>query len=492
MNSVAALITCTGKAGESLTVQSLRSCDAISRSILAGTPQVTQSFPGQETLAIDSLWSKQDILAALTWFQATGAQHLLWLGPGAPILHPAGLQRLLNCAGDSGAAIVYSDYSEQEKDGTVRLHPLVDYQSGSVRDDFDFGPAMLFNAGCLAGLAQEIGSTTNDLQFGGLYDLRLRLAERGAVHRLPEPAYLVPAQSEENEIESHFKYVDPRNRDYQIEMEKVATAHLRRIGAFLEPPDAAPLPDDCDYGAKASVIIPVRNRVRTISDAVRSALSQETSFDFNVLVVDNHSTDGTTELLAEIASTDPRLLYWTPDRLDLGIGGCWQEAIMSRHCGRFAVQLDSDDLYNGTSAAQKIVDEFEHGAYSVVIGSYTTVNFDLEELPPGLIDHREWTDANGHNNALRIAGLGAPRAFHVPTLRSVGFANVSYGEDYAVALRLSRTYRVGRIYESLYWCRRWEDNTDSSLSLEMSNRYALYKDRVRTIEIAARQRQNNA
>jgi glycosyltransferase involved in cell wall biosynthesis len=271
-------------------------------------------------------------------------------------------------------------------------------------------------------------------------------------------------------------------------MERVSTAYLKRIGAYLVPP-RDPLVEDHDaYPVKASVIIPVKNRVKTIGDAVGSALAQIAPFDFNVIVVDNHSTDGTTDVLSKIAESDQRLVRLKPDRTDLVIGGCWNLAIGSLACGRYAVQLDSDDLYDGVKVLARIIEEFEKEPYVLVIGSYTTVDFDLKPLPPGLIDHREWTDENGHNNALRIAGLGAPRAFHVPTLRTVGFPNVSYGEDYAVVLQLCRSYRVGRIYDSLYWCRRWEENTDAELPLETSNRYNAYKDELRTKEIAARQK----
>jgi glycosyltransferase involved in cell wall biosynthesis len=275
-------------------------------------------------------------------------------------------------------------------------------------------------------------------------------------------------------------------------MERVATAHLERIGACLPTPAAKLAAETGKFAVEASVVIPVRNRERTVADAVRSALGQKAAFEFNVIVVDNHSTDDTTKILAKLAASEPQLEVIVPERLDLGIGGCWNEAIYSPHCGRYAVQLDSDDLYAATDVLERIVGEFRKKACAMVVGSYTIVDFNLNQIPPGLIDHREWTDENGHNNALRIHGLGAPRAFHVPTLREIGFPNVSYGEDYAVAIQLSRRHPVGRIYDSLYWCRRWEDNTDHALPLETKNRYAVYKDRLRTIEIAARQAQNRA
>lgn len=425
-------------------------------------------------------WSKSEVLKALRWFEQTGADHLLWCLSAAPVLDSDGLERLRR----QDASIVYCDYF----DGTGSHHPLIDYQLGSLRDDFDFGPVILLNGKNLAGMAARIEVEAPDLKYGGWYDLRLRLAERGSVRRIPQPLYRLPRQDDRPSGQKVFDYVDPRNRDVQLEMERVATEYLKRIGAFLDPPTADPVGDNGSFPVKASVIIPVKNRAKTIADAVGSALSQKTSFDFNVLVVDNHSTDGTTDILAKIAGRDRRLVHMLPQRTDLVIGGCWNEAVFSDSCGRYAVQLDSDDLYDGTGVLERIVGEFDRNPVALVIGSYTTVDFDLKPLPPGLIDHREWTDANGHNNALRIAGLGAPRAFQVPTLRTIGFPNVSYGEDYAVVLQLCRTYRVGRIYDSLYWCRRWEENTDARLPLETSNRYDTYKDELRTNEIVARQK----
>ena len=291
--------------------------------------------------------------------------------------------------------------------------------------------------------------------------------------------------------ERQFDYVDPRQRDYQIEMEEVATDHLKRSGAWLEP-DFHPLPRaEGPFPVRASVIIPVRNRERTIKDAVLSALSQEASFDFNLIVVDNHSTDRTTEILSALASEDRRLIHLIPGRKDLGIGGCWNEAVFSDCCGEFAVQLDSDDLYAHNRVLERVIETFEERRYAMVIGSYTIVNFDLQEIPPGLIDHKEWTRENGRNNALRINGLGAPRAFYVPVLRQTALPNVSYGEDYSVALRISRYYEIGRIYESVYYARRWEGNSDAALPLATANRYDAYKDHLRTVEIAARKRMNH-
>ena len=453
--------------------------------VVAGA-DLTQPDGAGAVLPVDEPGSRAAVVEVLRWLQSTGADYLLWMLSPRPNVTERGLGRLLDTARETGAALVYSDYLQQEADGAFRLRPLVQYQPGSIRDDFDFGQMVLLDASRLARLIDEVQRSHAGTRFGGWYDLRLRLSEAGPVVHLPEPTYTVAAVQQAEGEADHFKYVDPRNRDYQIEMEQVATEHLRRIGAFLEPPTAPRATVAESFPVEASVVIPVRNRERTVADAVKSALGQATEFAFNVVVVDNHSTDRTTEILAEIAENDSRLVHVVPERTDLGIGGCWNEAIDSEHCGRFAVQLDSDDLYAADNVLQRIVDVFLTTDCAMVVGSYEVVDFQLQPLPPGLIDHREWTDDNGHNNALRINGLGAPRAFDTATVRRFGFPNVSYGEDYAVALKICSRHRVGRIYDSLYLCRRWEDNTDHTLPQETINRYALYKDRIRSIEIAAR------
>ncbi len=381
-------------------------------------------------------------------------------------------ERMRQVMRETGAGWVYADAAG---------HPRIDYQRGSIRDAFDFGPVI----GVSVPAARKVG-IDDGWKWGGLYDLRLRIAERHAIVRIPEPLYSASAGDARPTGEKQFDYVDPRNRDYQLEMERIATAHLKRIGAWLEP-HFKPVPATIEsFPVKASIVIPVRNRERTILDAVRSAIGQRVDFDFNVIVVDNHSTDGTTEILRAIR--DSRVRHIVPERTDLGIGGCWNEALYSRDCGRYAIQLDSDDLYLNDGVLGRIVAELEAGPYAMVVGAYTMVDFSLHEIPPGLVDHREWTRENGRNNALRVNGFGAPRAFDTAIVREIGFPNVSYGEDYAVALRLSRDYEIGRIYEPLYLCRRWEGNSDSAIPLEAANRYDFYKDWLRTVELQARMR----
>lgn len=387
---------------------------------------------------------------------------------------PRMFERMSQIIRDFGAGIVFSD---------AVGHPRVDYQPGSIRDNFDLGPVVAVSVTAARAARPETGA-----RWGGMYDLRLRISEGYPIVRIPEPLYTASATDSRPSGQKQFDYVEPRNRDFQIEMERLATEHLKRIGAYLEPQfEAVPSATE-KFPVKASVVIPIRNRERTILDAVRSAAGQKTDFDFNIIVVDNHSTDNTTEVLRSFR--DPRLVHIVPQRDDLGIGGCWNEAIYSARCGRYTVQLDSDDLYIDDGALARIVGELERGPYAMVVGSYTMVDFSLTEIPPGVIDHREWTRENGRNNALRINGIGAPRAFDTTILRRIGVPNVSYGEDYAVALRISRDFEIGRIYESVYLCRRWEGNTDSALPLESTNRHDAYKDWIRTMEITARKRKN--
>ncbi len=411
---------------------------------------------------------------------------LFFPGSAGVRLDPRAPGRLIETAEATGAGMVYADYAEAIGE-ILREHPLNDYQPGSLRDGFDFGPLILLSTAAARRAIRKYGEIAPYL-WAGWYDLRLKISADRDLFHLPERLSTVDADSK-NEA-SHFAYVDPRNRSVQEEMEAAVTAHLQRIGAFLAPEFSGLPPCAESFPVEASVIIPVRNRVRTVADAVASALSQRTDFPFNVIVVDNHSTDGTTPLLRDLAVRQTGLRHLIPERRDLTIGGCWNEAIFSSACGRYAVQLDSDDLYQEKDVLQRLVDLLRRGDCAMAVGSYTLVDEQLEEIPPGLIDHREWTDANGRNNALRINGLGAPRAFNTAVLRRIGFPNVGYGEDYAVALRLSREYRIGRIYDSLYLCRRWGGNTDAALSIDQMNRNDLYKDRLRTVEIRARRKMN--
>ena len=385
------------------------------------------------------------------------------------------------------SAIVYSDYDKIDGNGNVTRHPLIDYQTGSIRDDFDFGPLIL----CRKDMALECtGAMEEGLRYASIYDLRLRISAYGQITHIPESLYQEKETDYRKSGEKQFDYVNPRNREVQIEMEKVCTGFLKRAGAYI-PSANREISLGQEENLEASVIIPVFNRERTVADAIHSALEQECSFNFNVIVVDNHSTDRTSEIISRIAAGNKRLVHMVPERLDLGIGGCWNHAVNSRECGRFAIQLDSDDLYTDSGVIERIVKKFRKEKCGMVIGSYRMVDFNLEELPPGIIDHREWSDANGRNNALRINGLGAPRAFYRELARKIGFHNVSYGEDYAIALEICREYRIGRIYDPIYLCRRWEGNSDNNLPVVKLNAYNRYKDWIRTSELLARIRMNS-
>lgn len=393
------------------------------------------------------------------------------------------LERFLRVADDTDAVMVYADHYKMVED-KMEKHPVIDYQSGSLRDDFDFGSLWCIKAQALADYIAQ--SDREEYQFAALYDLRLYLSRVGEIFHLNEFLYSEAELDTRKSGEKQFDYVNPRNREVQIEMEKACTQHLGKVGAlidttFYRQPDFG----EQDFEYEASVIIPVFNREKTVADAVKSALGQKANFKFNVIVVNNHSTDRTGEILDELKADN--LIQIVPERTDLGIGGCWNEAINSSFCGKFAVQLDSDDLYSSPKTLQKIVDAFYKQKAAMIIGSYRMCDFDLNTLPPGLIDHKEWTDENGCNNALRINGLGAPRAFFTPLVRQIQFPNTSYGEDYALGLAFSRRYRIGRIYDELYLCRRWGGNSDAALSVEKVNANNLYKDRLRTMELKARQ-----
>lgn len=399
-------------------------------------------------------------------------------------------ERMKQFAQTSGAGMVYSDYVKTMGADAIAPAPLIDIQAGSLRDDFDFGALVLLTP---AGIDTYLESQGAEFKTAGFYQMRLTIQRSLPIVRIPQPYYTIAKTDFRTSGQKQFDYVNPRNRDVQIEMEAACTEHLKLIDGYLKP-GAGQKVDSTEgsFPILASVIIPVRNRERTIADAVKSALSQKLDGTFNVIVVDNHSTDGTTQILQDLAKSDSRIVHIIPERTDLGIGGCWNLAVNDSRCGRYAVQLDSDDLYSGPDTIQKVVNKFREGGYSMVIGSYRMCNFNLETLPPGIIDHREWTDENGPNNALRINGLGAPRAFYTPVVRQIGFPNVSYGEDYAVAIRIAGEYRIGRIFDELYLCRRWEGNSDAALSPEKVNANNLYKDSLRTAELQRRINSNRS
>lgn len=392
------------------------------------------------------------------------------------------LERMVRVAGDTGAGMLYADYYQLLGDKRSN-HPLIAYQDGSLRDDFNFGSVLLYRTSVLK---EAVAAMQQDYLHAALYDLRLKVSQRAPLFHLNEYLYTEVELDTRKSGEKMFDYVDPKNRAVQIEMELACTDHLKQIGGYLKPVFKTIAFDESNFPVEASVIIPVRNRVKTIADAIRSVLSQQATFDFNLIVIDNHSTDGTTELIRTMAEKDARLIHLIPNRDDLGIGGCWNHGVHSEYCGKFAVQLDSDDIYQDDKTLQTMVDAFYAQNCAMVVGSYTMTNFDLQTIPPGLIDHREWTPENGRNNALRINGLGAPRAFYTPVLRDIKVPNTSYGEDYALGLAISRHYQIGRVYESVYLCRRWDDNSDASLDVQKLNAHNLYKDRIRTIELMAR------
>lgn len=469
----------------SKTVSELRKSPLIKDIYLLGLGDVEKPLDGCKLLKVEDLYSSSTINRIK---ETADTPYTLLVIQDNPLeFGQYGIERFQLVAEDTGAGLVYSDYYEMKND--VRLtHPVIDYQIGSLRNDFDFGYMYFLNSALLKEALQD--EEKKDYKFAGLYNLRLKISQNNPIIRIPEFLYTTIESDTRKSGEKMFDYVDPRNRTLQVEMEIACTYHLKKIGAYLEPKFEQIDIEDHKFEMEASVIIPVKNRAKTISDAVDSVLKQKTEYNFNLIVVDNYSTDGTTEILQSIAEKDKRLIHIIPDRKDLGIGGCWTTAIHHPKCGRFAIQLDSDDLYKDETTVQKVVDVFLKEKCAMVIGSYQMVNFKLEEIPPGLIDHKEWTPDNGRNNALRINGLGAPRAFYTPVLRKINVPNVSYGEDYALGLTISRKYQIGRIYEPIYLCRRWEDNTDASLDIVKMNSHNLYKDRLRSIEVLARQRKN--
>lgn len=443
------------------------------------SPNITASL-----LEVDSLDSS-DTMKRIAMF-ARSEYILFCQMPCAFSLGQHAISRMEYALKNSQYSMLYSDYYIIKGDKQEKV-PTIDYQKGSVRDDFAFGPLLFFRA---SSFKRIVESEPTQYFCSGLYDVRLKLSEEALPFHLDEFLYSVIETKEEKEGERQFDYVDPRNREAQIEKEKVCTEHLKRINAYLKPLFKEISPDEEEFEYEASVIIPVYNRIRTIEDAIQSTLKQVCNFRYNVIIVDNHSTDGTTEAIDKWAQKESRILHLIPERKDLGIGGCWNEAIDCEQCGKFAIQLDSDDMYSDENTLQKIVDTFYKEHCGMVVGTYKITDFKMNEIPPGIIDHREWTPENGRNNALRINGLGAPRAFYTPILRELHVPNTSYGEDYALGLAISHNYLIGRIYDVLYLCRRWEDNTDASLNIEKQNKNNLYKDRLRTLEIEKRVYEN--
>lgn len=413
--------------------------------------------------------------------EATGETTLLYLKDTEVIWGYRAEERMRQVMETTGAAMVYADHYVVKNEKTEKA-PVIDYQLGSLRDDFDFGAAVMLRT---SAFKEAVSRMKANYHYAGFYDLRLKLAGKYEFTHINE--YLYTEQEHDLRLsgQKQFDYVDPRNRERQIEMEKACTEHLKVIGSYLPPRFKAVNFDQHAFEVEASVVIPVKNRVKTISDAINSVLCQETDFPFNVIVVDNHSTDGTTELIEKLA-IDKRVIHVVPDRTDLGIGGCWNMAIDHPQCGKFAIQLDSDDLYSDQYTLRKMVNAFYEQQCAMVVGTYRMTDFDLNTLPPGIIDHKEWTPENGRNNALRINGLGAPRAFFTPVIRQIGFPNTSYGEDYAVGLAVSRHYQIGRVYDVVYLCRRWSGNSDAALDAFQLNANNLYKDRIRTWEVEAR------
>lgn len=462
------------------TISGLMKSSLINKLFLLTNDENVNVPTGLEVILVDSLQStttirkiaeKSDTTYSLIYTKDTNLE----MGQYA-------LERFSKIATDTNAGMVYSDYY-QIANGVRSSLPVIDYQQGSLRDDFNFGSVLFYNANALK---KAVESMSTDYQFAGLYDLRLKVSQQAELFHINEYLYTEIEYDTRKSGEKQFDYVDPKNRTVQLEMEAACTDHLKNIGGYLAPQFKKIEFNEGNFPVEASVIIPVRNRVKTIDDAIRSVLSQQADFAFNLIVVDNFSNDGTTEIIQTIAKTDNRLIHIVPERSDLGIGGCWNVGVDSELCGKFAIQLDSDDVYQNENTLQKIVNAFYEQNCAMVIGSYTMTNFKMETIPPGLIDHKEWTPENGRNNALRINGLGAPRAFYTPVLREIKVPNTSYGEDYALGLRISREYQIGRIYESVYMCRRWDENSDASLDVVKMNGHNLYKDKIRTIELKAR------
>ncbi len=479
MNTIHCFLPFRDEAQVRASVAALRECPEVTRITLLSADATATACLGCDLLHIDTLTSSATVRQIAE--HAAAEYILLYTKYTELVPGYLALNRMTRIAADSNAGLIYADYYTVI-DGVKSNTPVIDWQFGALRDDFNFGPLLLYRATDFKKAASEIDKAYTA---AGLYDLRLRVSRIAPVVHINEYLYTDVTVSNDKGGERIFDYVDPKNRGVQIEMEEACTDHLKAIGGYLEPKFDKIEFDRGDFKNEASVIIPVRNRVRTIRDAIRSVLSQKTDFPFNLFIIDNHSTDGTGEAIEEFTS-DPRVIHIIPERTDLGIGGCWNVGANHPEAGKFCVQLDSDDVYADENTLAKMVKAFYDNNSAMVVGTYMLTDIDMNMIPPGVIDHREWTPENGRNNALRINGLGAPRAFYTPLLREIQVPNTSYGEDYALGLAFSRHYQIGRVYDVVYLCRRWEDNSDHALDIVKTNTNNLYKDRIRTWELEAR------
>ena len=470
------------------TIEHLKAQELVNKIYLLATVDKPEPVEGCEMLPVNVLFSSTTMREIAA--HADADYVLLYTKYDTLKMGPFSLERFVKLGDDTQSGMLYADHYNVTDKGADKA-PVIDYQMGSLRDDFDFGSVMFFCGNCFK---KAVEAMKANYEFAGLYDLRLKLSQFAAITHINEFLYSDVELDTRKSGEKIFDYVDPRNRGRQIEMEKACTEHLQEVGGYLAPTreeNGEQVPnfrhiefDQGDFEVEATVMIPVRNRIRTIRDAIDSVLKQECNFKFNLMVVDNFSTDGTREAIAEY--NDPRLIHIIADYYDMGIGGYWNLAAHRQNVGKFIVQLDSDDMYKDEHTLQTMVDAFYEQNVAMVVGTYQMTDINLNPIPPGIIDHREWTPSNGRNNALRINGLGAPRAFYTPVLREVKIPNTSYGEDYALGLNISRYYQIGRIYDPVYLCRRWDDNSDASLDVEKMNRNNLYKDRIRTWELQAR------
>ena len=479
MKKIDCFIPYAGKEQAEKTVQGLQITGLVGNIHLVTTDSTLEPLPGCELLVVDMPHSSTTMKAIAQ--KANTEYTLLYTKETTLELGMFALERMMHIAEDSDAGMVYADHY-QIAGGKQTNAPVIDYQFGSLRDDFNFGSVLLFNT---SRLKEAAGRITSEYNFAGLYDLRLKLSQNADLVHINEYLYSEVENDTRKSGEKIFDYVDPKNRNRQIEMEEACTEHLKEIGGYLEPEFKQIEFSAGNFEYEASVIIPVRNRIRTIRDAIRSVLSQKTDFKFNLIIIDNHSTDGTTEAIDEFKN-DERLIHIIPERNDLGIGGCWNMGVHHPKCGKFAIQLDSDDVYANENTLAIMVRAFYEQNCAMVVGTYMMTDFNMNMIAPGIIDHKEWTPHNARNTAQRINALGAPRAYYTPVLREVKVPNTSYGEDYALGLNFSRRYQIGRVYEVVYLCRRWDDNSDASLDVVKMNGHNLYKDRIRTWELQAR------